>query len=75
VNDFADYPIVIFRTPSDGLYVAEVPDLAGCNAHGETPEEALREVQIAMGLWLEVAREIGLPIPEPSAYPALRAVG
>jgi predicted RNase H-like HicB family nuclease len=71
-----DYPIVIFRTASDGLYVAEVPDLPGCNAHGETPDEALREVQVAIGLWLRVAEEVGLPIPEPSAYPLARvAVG
>ncbi len=70
-----DYPIVIFPTPSDGLYVAEVPDLPGCNAHGETPEEAVREVQVAIGLWLQVAREVGLPIPTPSRYPALVAVG
>lgn len=68
-----DYPIVIFRTPSDGLHVAEVPDLPGCNAHGETPEEALREVLVATGLWLRVAEEVGLPLPEPSAYPLASA--
>lgn len=68
-----DYPIVIFRTPSDGLFVAEVSDLPGCNAHGETREEALREVEVAMGLWLQVARDVGLPIPEPSAYPLASA--
>lgn len=45
-----DYPIVIFRTPNDGLYVADVPDLPGCSAHRETPEEALREIQVAMEL-------------------------
>ena len=71
----SNYPIIIFRTPSDGLYVAEVPDLPGCNAHGETPEEALREVQVAMGLWLEVAQEVGLPIPPPTLRPALCAAG
>lgn len=71
-----DYPIVIFRTPSDGLFVAEVPDLPGCNAHGETPEEALREVQVTVGLWLQVAHDVGLPIPKPSAYPtAIAAAG
>ena len=69
----SDYPIVIFRTPSDGLYVAEVPDLPGCTAHGETAEEAVREAQVAMELWLEVAREDGFPIPEPSRYPMIRA--
>ena len=67
-----DYPIVIFRTRSDGLYVADVPDLPGCNAHGETREEALWQVEIVIGVWLEVAREIGRPIPEPSPYRRLR---
>lgn len=71
----SDYPIVIFRTPSDGLFVAEIPDLPGCNAHGETAEEALREVQIAMALWLEVARDVGLPVPAPTGPPVLREVG
>jgi predicted RNase H-like HicB family nuclease len=68
-----DNPIVIFRTPSDGLDVADVPDLPGCSAHGETPEEALREVQIAMGPWLDVVREIGRAIPEPTPYSLVRA--
>ena len=68
-----DYPIVIFSTPSDGLYVADVPDLPGCTAHGETPQEALHEVHVAIGLWLEVAREIGRAIPEPSPYRLFRA--
>ena len=70
-----DYPILVFRTPSDGLYVAKVPDLPGCSAHGETPEEAVREVRIAQELWLEVAREIGKPIPEPTPRPALCRAG
>lgn len=70
-----DYPIVIFRTPNDGLDVADVPDLPGCSAHGETPEEALREIQVAMELWLDVAREVVLAIPEPSPYGAIRAAG
>lgn len=70
-----DYPIVIFRTPSDGLYVADVPDLPGCNAHGPTPEDALREVQVAMKLWLEVAEEVGIAIPEPTHHAEIRAVG
>ncbi len=69
------YPIIIYFTEEDGGYFAVVPDLPGCTAHGETPEEALREAQIAQELWLEGMRERGWPIPEPSRYPALRAVG
>lgn len=70
-----DYPIVIFRTPSDELWVAKVPDLPGCSAHGDTAEEALREVQVALELWLEVAKEVGKPIPMPTQNPALCPTG
>jgi predicted RNase H-like HicB family nuclease len=70
-----DYPIILFHTPSDGLWMAKVPDLPGCSAHGETPEEALREVKIAMELWLEIAHEIGKPIPSPTLQPELCAAG
>ncbi len=69
------YPIVVYYTPEDGGFFAVVPDLPGCTAHGETPEEALREAQIAQEGWLEVVRDRGWPIPEPSRYPALSAVG
>ncbi|HEX9669267.1 MAG TPA: type II toxin-antitoxin system HicB family antitoxin, partial [Thermoanaerobaculia bacterium] len=34
-------------------------------AHGKSPEEALREAQEAITLWLDTAREFGDPIPEP----------
>ena len=75
MTDIDEYPIVVFHTPSDGLWVAKVPDLSGCSAHGETPEEAVSEVRIAMRGWLEVAREIGKPIPAPSNYRRIQAVG
>lgn len=66
-----EYPIVLFRTPSDGLWMAKVPDLPGCSAHGETPEEAVREIRVAMDLWLEVAHEDGVRIPPPTQNPGL----
>ena len=59
------YHIDLFWWPEDKSWVANVPDLPGCSAHGETPERAVREVQIAIELWLEVARDCGDPIPEP----------
>ena len=70
-----DYPILIFWSDEDQAYIADVPDLRHCSAHGETPEEALREVQVAMEAWLEVAREQGKPIPAPTRGPALRRAG
>jgi predicted RNase H-like HicB family nuclease len=70
-----EYPILVYYTEEDGGYFAVVPDLPGCSAHGETPEEAVREAQVAQRLWLEVAREIGKPIPAPTRRPALCEAG
>lgn len=52
----ADYHINIFYSEEDGGYIADIPDLESCSAFGETPEEALIEVQWAKTLWLEAAR-------------------
>jgi predicted RNase H-like HicB family nuclease len=60
-----DYHINIFYSDEDKCYFAEIPDLFSCTAFGDTPEEALKEVQIAKELWLEVARDLGKPIPRP----------
>ena len=70
-----DYHINLFLNEAEGLWVADIPDLPGCSAHGETPEDALREVQIVKTAWLEVAREIGKPIPVPTYRPAIYQVG
>ena len=68
------YHINIFWSDEDDCFIATVPDLRGCSAWGDTPEKALTEVQIAKELWLEVARENHMPIPEPSYRPLERAV-
>ena len=60
------YPIVIFWSEEDGAHIAHVPDLRSCSAFGNTPEEALREVQTALELRQEAAREHGVALPEPS---------
>ncbi|RLA93431.1 MAG: type II toxin-antitoxin system HicB family antitoxin [Deltaproteobacteria bacterium] len=60
-----DYTYRIFWSEEDEAYIAEVEELEGCSAFGDTPEQALKEVQTAMQLWLEVAREKGDPIPQP----------
>jgi predicted RNase H-like HicB family nuclease len=59
------YHINVFWWEPDQRWVADVPDLKSCSAHGATPFEAVTELQIAMELWLEVAAERGMPIPEP----------
>jgi len=66
-----DYHINIFYSEKDEAYIADIPDLKYCSAHGETPEEALHEVLIAKTAWLDVAHEEGIPIPEPKFRPAI----
>jgi predicted RNase H-like HicB family nuclease len=67
------YHINLFWSDEDDAWIADVPDLRSCCAFGATPDEALREVQIAMEAWLEVAAEHGDPIPEPRYRPAIYA--
>jgi predicted RNase H-like HicB family nuclease len=49
-----------------GGYLATVPDLPGCQSDGETPEEAVVNVQDAIRCWIEASRKHGLPVPEPT---------
>jgi predicted RNase H-like HicB family nuclease len=60
-----DYHIKLFYSQEDNAYIADIPDLKTCSAHGETPQEALAEVLIAREAWLVVAQEEGRSIPEP----------
>lgn len=60
---------VLIETLSEGDgggFLATVPDLSGCMSDGETPEEALVNVQDAIATWIEGAQELGRPIPAPS---------
>jgi predicted RNase H-like HicB family nuclease len=66
-----DYHINIFWSEEDGGYIADIPDLEACSAFGRTPEEALREVELAKTAWLEAARAEGRPLPEPRYRPAI----
>lgn len=63
------YHINLFWSDIDRCWIADVPDLRYCSASGETPEEAVHEIQIAMHNWLEAARMRGVPIPEPRYKP------
>ncbi len=68
------YAIEIFFSDEDEGFIAVVPELPGCSAFGETEEEALSEVKVAIGLWLETARQEGREIPEPSGREHLREI-
>jgi predicted RNase H-like HicB family nuclease len=59
------YEIILYWSAEDAAFIAEVPELPGCMAHGESQDEALRHVQDAMAAWIEVAQEIGRSIPAP----------
>ena len=59
------YEIIIFWSDEDGAFVADVPELSGCMAHGATHEEALLNAQEAIQLWIETAEEDGRSIPQP----------
>jgi predicted RNase H-like HicB family nuclease len=65
--------INLFSSDEDKAWVADAPDLKSCSAFGNTPEEALRELEIAMDAWLAAARENGLPVPEPRYRPTIYA--
>ena len=64
----AQYSVSIQYDSNDKIYVASVPELEGCMAHGDTRSQAMEEIMVAMQLWLEVAKEHGHPIPEPLTF-------
>ena len=59
------YEIIIYWSNEDQVFVAEVPELPGCSAHGESQDVALANINDAVALWIETAHEFGIPIPEP----------
>ncbi|WP_292520364.1 type II toxin-antitoxin system HicB family antitoxin [Methanoculleus sp.] len=68
------YAIEIIYSDEDEGFIAVVPELPGCSAFGETEEEALREVKVAVSVWLEAASEEGRRIPEPVGRERLRDI-
>ena len=60
-----NYEIVLYWSEEDAVFVAEVPELAGCMAHGDSQEAALASVKEAMQLWIDTAKEFGDPVPVP----------
>lgn len=59
------YEVIVYWDKVDETFVAEVPELPGCMAHGETKALAMQHTETAIELWLETAREDGIAIPEP----------
>lgn len=63
------YAINVFWSDDDKAWVADAPNLRYCSAHGDSPEQAVAELQVAMEAWLEAAVEAGHPIPEARYQP------
>lgn len=59
------YEIIIYWSNEDEAFVAEVPELPGCSAHGDSASQALAHCDEAIELWIETAKELKRPIPEP----------
>jgi len=59
------YEIILYWSEEDKIFIAEVPELPGCMAHGESQESALANAKEAIRLWIDTAREFGDPIPAP----------
>jgi predicted RNase H-like HicB family nuclease len=63
--DSSRYEIILYWSEPDRAFIAEVPELAGCAADGPTYREALEALEVVISEWIETAKELGRPIPEP----------
>ncbi len=59
------YEALLYWGNEDSVFIAEIPELPGCMAHGASQQEVLANANTAIQLWLETAKEFGDPIPEP----------
>jgi predicted RNase H-like HicB family nuclease len=59
------YEVIIYWSAEDKAFIAEVPELPGCASDGATYQEALSNVETIIREWIDTAKELGRPIPEP----------
>jgi predicted RNase H-like HicB family nuclease len=57
--------IIPYWSDEDQSFIAEVPELAGCAADGATRQDALAKAEVVIGEWIDAAKQLGRPIPEP----------
>jgi predicted RNase H-like HicB family nuclease len=62
------YEVILYWSRENQCYIAEVPELLGCLAHGNTQEAALKSANEAIQLWIDTARELGRPVPGPKGH-------
>ncbi|MBI5759443.1 MAG: type II toxin-antitoxin system HicB family antitoxin [Planctomycetales bacterium] len=65
MKDDIRYEIIMYWSDEDQSFIAEVPELPGCAADGATYQETLENVEVVIREWIETAKELGRPIPEP----------
>ncbi|MGQ0484024.1 MAG: type II toxin-antitoxin system HicB family antitoxin [Hyphomicrobiales bacterium] len=70
-----DYAIIVepLAAEDGGGFIATVPDLPGCISDGETPQEALANVEEAIRAWIEAAKDLGHDVPPPTRRFAMTA--
>ena len=59
------YEIILYWSAEDEAFIAEVPELPGCAADGATRQEAIANAEVVISEWVETAKELGRPVPEP----------
>ncbi len=59
------YEIILYWSEEDEAFIAEVPELPGCAVDGTSYLEAISNVETVIDEWIETAKELGRPIPEP----------
>jgi predicted RNase H-like HicB family nuclease len=59
------YEVIIYWSEEDEAFIAEVPELPGCAADGSNRQAALANVDVVIEEWIETAKELGRPIPQP----------
>lgn len=65
MTDQPRYEMIIYWSENDQAFLVEVPELPGCMADGATYTEAVINAEVIIREWIETARELGRPIPEP----------
>ena len=59
------HEIILYWSADDDAFIAQVPELPGCAADGPTRQEALANVETVIQEWIQTAKDLGRPIPEP----------
>jgi predicted RNase H-like HicB family nuclease len=59
------YELIVYWSAEDQAFLVEVPELPGCAADGSSYQEAVANAEVVIREWVETARELGRPVPEP----------